>query len=166
MPATIPDLTDRDTWSDDDLTTLLHAVRTEQQRRWTQDNAETRADQLAQDYQAAVGRHDGDAWTQPTGAHDAYRREAQVTHGGKTWVSLVGANVWEPGVSGWREVTPESEDGTPAAPPEWVQPTGGHDAYKTGDLVTWQGQAYRSNRDGNVWSPSALPSGWDLVPTA
>ena len=33
--STIENLTDRDAWSDDDLTTLLHAVRTEQQRRWT-----------------------------------------------------------------------------------------------------------------------------------
>lgn len=44
-------------------------------------------------------------WVQPTGAHDAYAAGAKVTHGGKRWVSDVEANVWEPGVYGWTEVS-------------------------------------------------------------
>ena len=28
-----------------------------------------------------------------------------VTHGGKTWVSDVDGNIWEPGVYGWTEVS-------------------------------------------------------------
>ncbi|MDR2463732.1 MAG: hypothetical protein LBD30_08145, partial [Verrucomicrobiales bacterium] len=36
------------------------------------------------------------AWTQPTGAHDAYALGALVTHGGAAWQSLVANNVWEP----------------------------------------------------------------------
>lgn len=40
-------------------------------------------------------------WVQPSGATDAYPLGAQVTHNGKTWTSLVAANVWEPGVYGW-----------------------------------------------------------------
>lgn len=44
-------------------------------------------------------------WVQPTGAHDAYAAGAKVTHGGKRWVSDVDANVWEPGVYGWSEVS-------------------------------------------------------------
>ena len=44
------------------------------------------------------------AWVQPTGAHDAYALGAKVTHNGKTWESTADANVWEPGVSQWREV--------------------------------------------------------------
>lgn len=40
-------------------------------------------------------------WMQPIGAHDAYSKEAQVSHGGKHWVSDVDANVWEPGIYGW-----------------------------------------------------------------
>ena len=43
-------------------------------------------------------------WVQPTGATDAYSSGAKVSHGGKHWVSLVDANVWEPGVYGWEEV--------------------------------------------------------------
>ncbi len=40
-------------------------------------------------------------WTQPTGGHDAYAKDAIVIHNGKLWISTVGANVWEPGVYGW-----------------------------------------------------------------
>jgi hypothetical protein len=43
-------------------------------------------------------------WVQPTGAHDAYALGALVTHNGQTWESLYAANVWEPGVFGWRVV--------------------------------------------------------------
>jgi len=46
--------------------------------------------------------------------------------------------------------------------PEWVQPTGAHDAYQTGDLVTFEGQVWRSVIDANVWSPTAYPAGWEL----
>lgn len=43
-------------------------------------------------------------WVQPTGAQDAYDEGDHVMHGGTEWVSLVDANVWEPGVYGWEEV--------------------------------------------------------------
>ena len=35
----------------------------------------------------------------------AYTAEYKVQHGGKTWVSDVDNNVWEPGVYGWSEVS-------------------------------------------------------------
>ena len=44
--------------------------------------------------------------------------------------------------------------------PEWVQPTGAHDAYNIGDKVTYSGKHYVSVIDGNVWSPEAYPTGW------
>ena len=47
-------------------------------------------------------------WVQPTGGHDAYNSGDKVIHNGRTWESLVNANVWEPGAAGtealWREV--------------------------------------------------------------
>ena len=46
-------------------------------------------------------------WIQPTGAHDAYAKDAKVTHNGKKWTSDVDANVWEPGVYGWTEYVKE-----------------------------------------------------------
>lgn len=45
--------------------------------------------------------------------------------------------------------------------PEWVQPTGAHDAYNKGDKVTFEGDHYISLIDGNVWSPTAYPAGWE-----
>ena len=43
-------------------------------------------------------------WVQPAGAHDAFSKGDKVTHNGKTWISDVDDNVWEPGVYGWSEV--------------------------------------------------------------
>lgn len=40
-------------------------------------------------------------WVQPTGAQDAYAKDAKVTHNGERWISDVDSNVWEPGVYGW-----------------------------------------------------------------
>jgi len=39
----------------------------------------------------------------------SYSKDAQVAHGGKTWISMVDNNVWEPGAAGvfdsiWKEV--------------------------------------------------------------
>ena len=96
---------------------------------------------------------DGQPWVQPTGAHDAYPRGITVTHEGKTWENLTPANVWQPGVSGWRELVAEGY-------PAWVQPSGAHDAYKTGDRVSFEGSDYESTIAGNTWSPTAYPQGW------
>ena len=56
------------------------------------------------------------------------------------------------------EPAPEPEEW-----PQWVQPTGAHDAYNTGDKVTYNGKHYQSTINGNVWSPDAYPAGWRLV---
>lgn len=44
-------------------------------------------------------------WVQPTGVHDAYDVGAKVTYNGKRWTSDIAANVYEPGVYGWSEVS-------------------------------------------------------------
>lgn len=46
--------------------------------------------------------------------------------------------------------------------PVWSQPTGAHDAYNAGDIVSYNGTLYRSLIDGNAWSPDAYPAGWEL----
>lgn len=43
-------------------------------------------------------------WVQPDSTN-AYAIGDKVTHNGKTWVSTVADNVWEPGVYGWDELT-------------------------------------------------------------
>ena len=47
--------------------------------------------------------------------------------------------------------------------PEWVKPTGGHDAYNTGDKVIFEGLVYESLIDSNTWSPTEYATGWKLV---
>ena len=42
-------------------------------------------------------------WEQP-GSTNPYMKGDQVKHNGKTWVSDIDGNVWEPGVYGWTEV--------------------------------------------------------------
>lgn len=44
--------------------------------------------------------------------------------------------------------------------PEFVQPTGAHDAYAKGAKVTYKGEHYVSLIDANVYSPEAYPAGW------
>lgn len=100
---------------------------------------------------------DGAPWVQPQGAHNAYPLGRTVTHNGKTWENITPANVWEPGVSGWREIVSEGY-------PAWVRPTGAHDAYNIGDRVSFEGQNYESTIDGNTWSPTEHPAGWTLIP--
>ena len=41
-------------------------------------------------------------WEQPESTNP-YSKGDKVTHNGKTWVSDVDGNVWEPGVYGWTE---------------------------------------------------------------
>ena len=43
--------------------------------------------------------------------------------------------------------------------PEWVQPTGAHDAYNTGDKVSYNGKHYVCNIDANTYAPDVY--GWE-----
>ena len=45
--------------------------------------------------------------------------------------------------------------------PEWVQPTGAHDAYNKGDKVSYNGKHWESTVDGNVWAPGVY--GWNEI---
>ena len=47
--------------------------------------------------------------------------------------------------------------------PVWSRPTGAHDAYNKGDIVSYKGTLYRSLVDGNTWSPDTYPAGWEEV---
>lgn len=96
----------------------------------------------------------GEMWVQPTGAGDAYAKGSEVTHAGKTWVSLTPFNVWVPGESGWREVVAEGY-------PTWVQPTGAGDVYPLGARVTHNGQDWESTNAANVWEPGVF--GWVTI---
>lgn len=60
-----------------------------------------------------------------------------------------------------------TEPGKPEKPadewPEYVQPTGAHDAYHVGNKITYNGKHYTCIYDGCVWTPDAYPQGWQLV---
>lgn len=81
-----------------------------------------------------------------------------VTYGGKNYQVVQGHIAqagWEP-------------DNTPAlfAPikgdfAEWAQPQGSHDAYMTGDKVSFGGKVWISTVDGNVWQPGVY--GWEEI---
>lgn len=119
-------------------------------------------------------------WAQPSGAHDAYNTGDIVNYNGTLYQSTIDGNVWSPDVypAGWKayieaptepeepkpeEPTPEPEPEEPTTYPEWVQPTGAHDAYNTGDRVTYNGKVYESIINGNTWSPDAYPQGWEEI---
>ena len=113
-------------------------------------------------------------WAQPSGAHDAYNAGDIVNYNGTLYKSTINGNVWAPDVypAGWELVEstgPEPEPGggeeepEPPEYPEFVQPTGAHDAYNTGDRVTYNGKVYESTINGNVWAPDAYPAGWKEV---
>lgn len=46
--------------------------------------------------------------------------------------------------------------------PEWIQPTGGHDAYAQGAKVSHNGKLWISTVNGNVWEPGVY--GWEEQP--
>ena len=62
------------------------------------------------------------------------------------------------------EALHEPEEPTePEEYPEYVQPTGAHDAYKTGDKITFNGEKYICKIDGCVWDPITYPAAWEKV---
>lgn len=64
---------------------------------------------------------------------------------------------WEPADTPalWKVTTPEGTI------PEWVQPTGAHDAYARGDRVRHAGHVWESTIDANVYEPGVY--GWEVV---
>ena len=95
-------------------------------------------------------------WKQPLGAHDAYPKGFRVVHNGQEWESDIPDNVWEPSVHGWSKLSDEEEI------PEWTQPTGAHDAYPAGAIVTHNGKTWENTHgDGNVWEPGVF--GWTEI---
>lgn len=101
-------------------------------------------------------------------ATSPYGKGDCCTEGGKVWRSLIDNNVHSPSAypQGWQDVSTEGGGGTEQQPeqaPEWKQPEGGHDAYKIGDRVTYNGKVYESTINGNVWAPDGYPQGWKVV---
>ena len=80
---------------------------------------------------------------------------ANMTEMGKTILSLADKITK---MEGGSMMPPETEEY-----PDWVQPTGAHDAYNTGDLTYTDGKRYICQMDNCVRGPDAYPAGWKLA---
>lgn len=99
-------------------------------------------------------------WVQPLGAVDAYQLGDVVDWQGAARRSTFdGANVWPPDNDAFWE---DADGGGEVDEwPDWVQPTGAHDAYPAGAKVTRSGRRWSSLVAANVWEPSAaVPTLW------
>lgn len=102
-------------------------------------------------------------WIAPTGAHDIYKQGEWMIFTDGKYYECLSDTTYSPTdySSAWRE------DGAEPSPepsiPDFVQPTGAHDAYKKGDKVRFEGKIYESLIDANTYSPSAYPLGWREV---
>lgn len=91
-------------------------------------------------------------------AGKAYAVNDRAQYNGKLYKCLqahISQSDWMPNATPalWKAVSVDEY-------PEWVQPTGAHDAYNIGDKVTYNGQHYVCTSDGNVYAPDVY--GWQL----
>lgn len=61
------------------------------------------------------------------------------------------------------ETIGDDEGGETEVIEDFVQPTGAHDSYTTGEKVVFDGEVYESTMDNNTYSPSDYPQGWTTV---
>ena len=99
---------------------------------------------------------------EPWVADRQYLKTVVVTGNGRRYLALadefseVGREPWNPVMFAvWEDI---GSDGSVPATPAWVQPTGAHDAYGLGDIVTHNGQTWESTNAANVWEPGVF--GW------
>ena len=134
---------------------LLRAARVAARRTVAADADAMTADELA----ACAPLFD--AWD---GGSVAYAVDDIVAYGGALY-RCVQAHTsqagWTPDATRalWTPMGLSMDD--PEAVPEWVQPTGAHDAYAKGSHVMHNGTEWVSDLDANVWEPGV--SGWTQV---
>lgn len=173
---------------DDDFQQLLSwVVTTEKDRRAAQPAIEQAQSDIVTELQDAGKLEKPEAVTEEQAKTDAakvpewqdpgtdhsrmYHQGDVVRHNGKLVRSThQGLNSWEPGTLGfdgriWEILETSTQPDTPEtseqpAAPAYRQPSGGHDAYKKGDRVTYNGAVYESTINGNVWAPDSYPQGW------
>ena len=109
------------------------------------------------------------AWVAPTGAQDMYLvGEWMIYTDGKLYECLTNTAYSPTDLpSAWKaDGTEPTEPTTPAEGteewPEFVQPTGAQDAYKTDDKITFNGQHYVCIMDNCVYSPADYAQAWRL----
>lgn len=153
-------------YDDKELEEVIDAAASELDRRRSSKNIE---DKIREAYDEAsedgtyVEHEDGSDWQEPTGYNNAYRKDVEVVHNGKTWTSNIDGNMLEPGVSGWTEKVSEDPEAGEKQYPVWTKPKGYQDAKKKGEIFRYpdeDGDLYESLRDQNSWSPDEAPDAW------
>lgn len=114
----------------------------------------------------------------PQGTRGMYQIGDVCTEGGIIYSSTIDNNVWQPSAypQGWEEIDisggvisqpeePEEPTPEPEEPkyPDFIQPTGAHDAYHIGDRVIYNEKLYECILDSNVYSPDDYPQGWKEI---
>lgn len=106
-------------------------------------------------------------WIAPTGAQDMYKKGEWMIFTDGKYYECLSDTTYSPTdlASAWQAdgVEPSPEPEPEPSIPDFVQPTGAHDAYKKGDKVRFEGKIYESLIDANTYSPSAYPLGWREV---
>ena len=109
-------------------------------------------------------------WAQPTSTSDMYLADECMVWTDGLVYRCKSDTVYSPAeyAPAWAladDAAPDTdtETGPGTTYPEWVQPTGAHDAYGKGDIVSYNGKLYRSLIAANVYSPDAYPAGWEVV---
>ena len=64
-----------------------------------------------------------------------------------------------------KKISPDPEPEPEPEIPEYVQPTGAHDAYNIGDKVRYKSKIYECLINACVWAPDVYPAAWkEIVP--
>jgi len=156
---TLPNI-DYASLTDVEVSELKMQAILEEERRHRIALAPMQAEAISIEYFKDVGITEGSEWIQPTGAHDAYPLNYTVVKGGKTWKSLIPANVWAPGLDPrwWEDQTPV-DDGI------WNP---NYHSYLVDDVVDYNGVSYKclqTHTSQPDWTPEAVPALWlDLTP--
>ena len=94
-----------------------------------------------------------------------YQPGEDLTEDGETWHRVTQATSFRPSESPAQFVAITGPGGEvvapaePEGPPPWQQPTGAHDAYPAGAVVTHNGATWANTHgNGNVWEPGDF--GW------
>ena len=85
------------------------------------------------------------------------KEETCWLNNGKVYISEIDNNKNKPPQTGWKEIVFEGvQKAEEQEAVEWVKPTGAHDVYKLGKVVTKDGRKYVSNHPNNSWEPGTL----------
>lgn len=108
------------------------------------------------------------AWTKEGPKGDGSHELGEpCTHAGQAWRCFQAHNCndnpdIEPGKSPAQWAPYHTKNPKKAKP--FIQPTGAHDTYQTGECCVWtDGSVKRSKMDNNAHSPADYPQGWEAV---